>query len=80
MLKSLTFALSLVFAICHTLPAQFDAATVLGTVKDSSGAVVSGAKVKLENVRTGVTTTSLSNEAGNFDFIGVPHRRLPPVG
>ena len=38
--------------------AQFDAATVLGTVRDSSGAVVPGATVALKNVATGITATS----------------------
>lgn len=36
--------------------AQFGTATVLGTVKDATGAVVQGSKVTLENVKTGVTT------------------------
>ena len=35
--------------------AQFDTATVLGTVRDSTGAVVPGATVTLKNVGTGIT-------------------------
>ena len=35
--------------------AQFEAGTVLGTIHDQTGAVVTGCKVTLENVKTGVT-------------------------
>jgi len=59
-------------ALAAAALAQFETATVLGTVRDSSGAVIMGSKVTLENVRTGVTNTSQTNEAGNFDFINVP--------
>ena len=39
----------------HVAFAQFDAATVLGLVKDESGAVVPGATVTLKNLATGIT-------------------------
>src|SRR3982750_2174544 len=48
--------------------AQFDAATVLGTVRDSSGAVVPGATVTLKNVATGITATSVTDEHGDYQF------------
>ena len=51
--------------------AQFDTAAVLGTVKDSSGAVIPGAKVTLENVKTGVINVATANSSGNFDFVNV---------
>ena len=51
--------------------AQFDAATVLGTVRDSSGAVVPGATVTLKNVATGITATAVSDENGNYQFLNV---------
>src|SRR5229473_5814527 len=51
--------------------AQFETATVLGTVKDSTGAVIVGGKVTLENVKTGVTAVAQTNDAGNFDFVNV---------
>src|SRR5260370_38358900 len=51
--------------------AQFETATVLGTVKDGTGAVIVGSKVVLENVKTGVISTGQSNDAGNFDFVAV---------
>ena len=46
--------------------AQFDAATVLGTVRDSSGAVVPGATVTLKNAATGITATAVTDEHGNY--------------
>jgi hypothetical protein len=51
--------------------AQFDAATVLGTVRDSSGAMVPGATVTLKNVATGITATSVTDENGNYQFLNV---------
>src|ERR1700754_2376629 len=58
-----------------TLPtiglAQFETATVLGTVKDGTGAVLVGSKITLENVKTGVVSAAVSNDSGNFDFIAV---------
>jgi hypothetical protein len=51
--------------------AQFDAATVLGAVRDSSGAVVPGATVTLTNVSTGISANSTSDENGNYQFLNV---------
>src|SRR5919112_6878615 len=51
--------------------AQFDAATVLGTVRDSSGAIVPGATVTLANTATGITATAVSDEHGDYQFLNV---------
>src|SRR5690349_7667121 len=51
--------------------AQFDAATVLGTVRDASGAVVHGAKVTLTNAGTGISVVKTANEDGNYEFPAV---------
>src|SRR5687767_5634774 len=51
--------------------AQFDTASVLGTVRDSTGAVVPGATVTLKNVGTGITATTTSGENGDFQFLNV---------
>ena len=51
--------------------AQFDAATVLGTVRDSSGAVVPGATVTLKNLSTNITASAVSDEHGNYQFLNV---------
>ena len=51
--------------------AQFDAATVLGAVRDSSGAVVPGATVTLKNTGTGISATTVSEPDGNYQFLNV---------
>ena len=51
--------------------AQFDAATVLGTVVDATGAVIPGATVTLKNAETGITATAVTDSAGNFQFLNV---------
>ncbi len=65
----------LLFALLAALPAicvaQFETATVLGTVKDASGSAVVGCKVTLENVKTGVTSTATTTDRGGYDFLNV---------
>ena len=48
---------------------QYDTGVVLGTVTDSSSAVVTGVSVHLENVRTGVKQTTTTDISGNFVFL-----------
>ena len=43
-------------------------ATLLGTVTDSSGAIVPNAKVTVTEVNTGVNRTGQTNESGNYTF------------
>jgi len=73
-LKALGRTLSLAAAIvvCAAVgKAQSDAATVLGTVKDSSGAVIPGAMVTLKNIATGIASTTQADGEGNFQFTDV---------
>jgi hypothetical protein len=51
--------------------AQFETATVVGTVKDATGAVVPDAKVTLTNTATGVTAERMSDGNGNYEFFTV---------
>jgi hypothetical protein len=53
------------------LHAQFDTATVLGSIRDNSGAVVSGADVTLQNVDTGIPKKFVSDANGNYEFLDV---------
>ncbi len=48
-------ALLCIAFLSSTALAQFDAATVLGTVRDPAGAVVPNVTVTLKNVETGAT-------------------------
>ena len=62
-----------VLVILHSLPigAQFDTAVVLGTIRDGSGAVVPAASITLKNTETGITSSVVSDENGNYQFFNV---------
>lgn len=51
------------------LLAQYDTATVLGTVTDSSGALMPNAKITLLNTQTGVQSTQNTDASGNYQFL-----------
>ncbi len=71
-LKAMTVTLSLCLALLVTLfvgtsaYAQVVGATLSGTVKDPSGAVIPGATVLIENTATGVQTKVTTNAAGVY--------------
>ena len=46
--------------------------TLEGTVTDSTGAFIPGAQVTATHDKTGVATTSVADETGNYQFIGLP--------
>ena len=50
------------------LPAQSTFGTILGTVRDSSGALVPGAQVTLVNTGTAATRTMATDASGNYAF------------
>ena len=52
--------------------AQFGSASVLGYVRDNSGAVVSSATVTLTNVGTNVTQKAQTDREGKYEFSSVP--------
>jgi len=58
-------------ALASCAYAQFDSATVLGTVKDPSGLAVKGATIRLKNTRTGIEQNSTTDDLGNFQFLTV---------
>ncbi len=49
--------------------AQFESGSVLGTVTDPSGKLISGASITLMNVRTGTSVQSKTDSGGNFLFV-----------
>ena len=66
--------LALLFVLSAGIPrasAQFDTASVVGTVKDSSGATVPDAKVTLTNTETGVSVVRTTTADGNYEFVTV---------
>ena len=58
-------------AVGAPLLAQFDTATVLGTIQDPSGKVVSGAKVALANTADGTQQNASTDSEGNYQFLKV---------
>src|SRR5260370_18463015 len=56
-----------ILALC-----QVDRATLTGTVRDPSGAVVAEAKVSLRYPATGLTRTVASNASGAYLIGGLP--------
>jgi len=63
------------FSLCALTPAilaQSDRGTINGTVRDSSGAVIPGAKVVVTNTATNFAERLVSNEAGDFNALSLP--------
>lgn len=52
--------------------AQFGSASVLGYVRDNTGAMVPGATVTLTNVGTNVTQAAQTDKEGKYEFDSVP--------
>jgi len=55
-----------------SLNAQVASASITGTVRDSSGAVIPGAAIVLHNVATGVDRTVATNERGSYVILYIP--------
>ena len=70
MFKRLSMLFSAGLLLCSSsLFAQNQNATLLGIVSDDSGAVMNGAEVNLQELKTGQTVRSAkSNESGSFQF------------
>ena len=65
-------ALSLALGtLSSPLSAQLSTASINGTVKDATGAVVPGASITLANVETGVQRTVESNSVGNYAMLSI---------
>ena len=51
---------------------QLPTATILGAVKDSTGAVIPGASITAKNTETGFTRTGVSAEDGSYRLSALP--------
>ena len=65
-LCALLFAL---LGVCGSVRAQSTQGSVIGTVHDQQGALVSGAAITLTNMDEGVTRTTTSDASGEYSFI-----------
>src|SRR5262245_11255297 len=61
-------ALLLHMAAISPIHAQIRSATIIGTVRDSSGAVVAHAGVSITNQETGINASATTTESGQFTF------------
>jgi len=61
----------LLWAPAGAVAGQFETGNVIGTIKDSTGAVVPGAKVTLTNTQTGVSSEKTSDANGLYEFFTV---------
>src|SRR5712692_2423488 len=64
--------LALVVLAATSLVAQTFRGTILGTVTDASGAVVSGAKVTVRNVNTGLERATQTSTDGSYSVPELP--------
>src|SRR5262245_23013005 len=69
--RLIPFLCLLFFSAVNTAFAQFDSATVLGTIRDSGGAAMPGVTVSLKNIDTGLSVTAQTDGDGNFQFTNV---------
>ena len=68
-----TISLLAILLLCSGLAfAQKENGTVTGTIQDASGAVVSGAKVSIKGLNTGLVREGASNSSGIFTLASVP--------
>jgi hypothetical protein len=74
-LSALLAGLILMAATPSATFAQAVTGTLLGTVKDSSGAVIAGAKVTVTNEGTGFTRTVVSDTLGEYTTPSIPTGR-----
>src|SRR5437879_4536572 len=65
------FAVSSLF-VSSVLYAQVTTATLLGTVKDSSGAAVPNAGVSAKNLATGLARSVTTGDDGNYVISNLP--------
>ena len=64
--------LVLVFLASQVTLAQMTTGTILGTVSDSTGAVIPGANLTARNVETGLTRTTVSGSNGAYRLVALP--------
>jgi len=65
-MRTRVIVISLLFLLVGSAFAQSDRASVTGTVRDTSGAIVQGVQVTAINVGTGQRTTATTNELGFY--------------
>ena len=68
---SLAIALAWLFVLPSHSAAQVSTATINGTVRDATGAVVPESDLVLQSVETGIERRSVSNSVGVYTFVSI---------
>ena len=71
-MKRILPVLTFLCALASSLPAQSIYGTLTGIVSDPSGAVVSGAALKLKDMQSGSQRDTVANAEGFYTFVSVP--------
>ncbi len=71
-MKSRLFALGLTLFLTAGLAAQSDRASITGTVKDATGAVIPEVEVTATNVATNVQSSATTNNLGLYSILNLP--------
>src|SRR6059036_1113039 len=71
-LRVIVLSSSLLLIMGKQAMSQLPTCTILGAVKDSSGAVIPGVSITAKNVETGLTRTGMSAEDGSYRFSALP--------
>src|ERR1700739_505365 len=73
--KSVLFLFLLAALISAPAWAQTQLGALFGTITDTSGAVVPGAEVSVENVSTGLKRDGRTDKTGEYQLVGLPTGR-----
>src|SRR5947199_5120051 len=73
--KTNLLIVALLFALTVCVAAQVTTADVVGRVTDSSGAVLPGVTVVIENLGTGAARSAVSSDTGDYVFNLLPAGR-----
>src|SRR6476620_4723332 len=76
----LIFFVLLLMVVQPSLSVQSVYSTISGTVEDASKALIPGVTITATNIGTGVVTTTISNEAGAYNFASLAPGRYQVTG
>src|SRR5215475_9619529 len=71
MLRSAIFSFAVGLIVCRAAFAQFEAGSVVGSVKDPSGLAVANAVVEIRSLATNVARKTVTSATGDFDFVAL---------
>jgi hypothetical protein len=73
MASAVRWTIGILLLLSASVPAtaQFETATVVGSARDTTGAVVPGTTITLTNTATGVTLTRTTGPDGSYEFFTV---------